>query len=144
MKYMKKITSVKKVNSPDFKIKIGTFDKKCPESVFIIGNTYIIPDSDEGYVESVEGIERGFKKILRDRLYRNDWFDNTFIEIVDTPTERMRAGKRSYITFECHLKNKNGYDFKKISEYLSDKCPGLFCEVKDCISKEGFSVVKTR
>ena len=56
-----RLNSEKKINSNNFKLKIGTINKKSPLVIYIDGNTFITPTLDkENYDDDILNIKKNF------------------------------------------------------------------------------------
>ena len=144
----KKINSEINFSDSDFKIKIGTTNKKNPETLYIQIGTYIKPSEiKSSYVDDVMLFDKSSKYFFKDKLKTSDIYNKNFILITDVAEERINTKKKSFMEMQIHLKrNKNDKKtFKIISkelytEYISDFV--LF--LKETFNKKGFEYYKTK
>ena len=144
----KKINSEINFSDSDFKIKIGTTNKKNPETLYIQIGTYIKPSEIKpSYIDDVTLFDKSSKYFFKDKLKTSDIYNKNFILITDVAEERINTKKKSFMEMQIHLKrNKNDKKtFKIISkelytEYISDFV--LF--LKETFNKKGFEYYKTK
>ena len=81
---MKRIKSESKFQDNDFKIKIGTMDKKNPEVVYIELGSYISPKEEkETYKPYISRIEKKTKSLIEDVIQESGMCKNGFIFVSD-------------------------------------------------------------
>ena len=103
--YMKKINSEVKFCDNNFKIKIGTTDKKNHNSIYIELGTYIMPNEVKNtYNSEIEDFEKIIKRFVKDNITQN----NDFIIIIDIANDRISVNKKSYLEIQIFLKLKDG------------------------------------
>lgn len=144
---MKKISSEISVQSPDFKVKWGTTDKKNPSFIYLEMGTYITPQKDEeSYQEQIKNIEKRGKSIIKNAIVTTDEIKNDFIFVTDIADTRITYGKKSYLTFQIHVGRKIpfGKDFKSMVSYLNDKWGGIYTDMAETIKENGFLCSKTK
>jgi hypothetical protein len=117
----KKINSEIKYPNTNFKIKIGTTDKKSPETVYVELGTYITPKLDkENYKEDINSFEKVTKTFFKKKIKNSDLCDNeNFISIIDIANERILFNKKSYLEIQLFLKNKPEFKREKVFKTIS-------------------------
>lgn len=119
----KRFNSERKINKNGFKIKVGTTNRLSPSTVYIDLGGYIIPqDNKTDYTNDVYMLDKDFKRNLKKKLNKNV-FNSNYICVIETAYERMKKGKTSYISLQCHLKQNGNLmteDILKETEMLSD------------------------
>ena len=133
----RKINSEIKYDNKDFKIKIGTTDKKKPESVYIEIGTYISPLSKKmNYLEEISYFEKSTKAYLKNKIKENNFFEkDNFITIIEIAEERINLNKKSYLEVQMYLKNTFEFRKNKIFKDLSN-------EIYDCYVKDSTEYIK--
>ena len=77
---MRKIATKLNIPNDNFKLKIGTLNKKNPISFYIEGNTYITPLKEEkGYTKQLELVRRTFKRNISDVIKDSNLVDSFYI-----------------------------------------------------------------
>ena len=124
----RKINSEIVVDNDNFKIKVGTTDKKNPKTVYIDCGFFIEPKTEkEDYSEDVKYIETEARNVAKkvsnatnpnpeniDRL-----FNKNYVFVFEVAETRVFYGKKSYISFQLHLKqNEECLNFDEISKYV--------------------------
>ena len=141
---MKKINTLQSINSDFFKIKLGTFDKKNPTSVFIEASTYIKPILNDDFGNIKMNIEKKLSVEIKKMLINNPLFQKEYISIVDIPFERMKKGKKTYLYLEYHLKQNNLIPIKELKNEREKFIDNIFMNIKIYLEKEGFYIYKNR
>lgn len=118
-----RLNSEKKINCNNFKLKIGTINKKNPIVIYIDGNTFITPTLDkENYNDDILNIKKKFLYAIRNNLNKSSLFDNNFILDFDVKNSGLKIGKKSFLSFQCHLRQKNNVfllnDIKNMAKNL--------------------------
>lgn len=127
----KKINSEINYQNTNFKVKIGTIDKKNPETVYVQLGTYITPKKEkDNYSENIDIFKKTTKNFIKQKLETKDLCDsNNFITIIDIADDRILYNKKSYLEIQLYLKNNldmlNNKVFKNISKdihnyYIND------------------------
>jgi hypothetical protein len=117
-----------KLKNKNFKIRYGTFQKSNPIVIYIIGNVWIEPKyKSDDYISLFKTFNKDFNDEIKKYLYNNNIFDNKTIINIDLCSNRLGYDKKSYLTFEIHLKQKKLYyitddiivnEINKLSNYI--------------------------
>lgn len=139
----KRLNSENRFNINGFKAKVGTTNRLTPTTVYIDLGGYITPQEDEeSYEENINQIDKDFKKKLKYTLNNKNIFDKKCICVLETAHERMKKGKSSYISLQCHLKQNSNLDSEKIireTEILTNEIVNDFSKIAN---DYGFSIKK--
>jgi len=147
---MKKIKSEVSVSNQMFKAKIGTVDKKNPETVYIEIGAYISPlEEKKSYKDDVNKIESHIRRNIDKILDGNDSFYGNHIFVSDVPFDRMSKGKKSYFEMQLFvrpvLKGMKSHSFSNIQEIVDKKIVcNLFDVLKESIQLCGFDISKSK
>ena len=158
----KKINSEVNFQNETFKLKIGSVDKKNPQTVYAVYGTYITPllcnkntDSIEAgsifFKRQIEKIEKKIKTFFDGTINTRQNCSPIFYFITDVAHERMDFNKKSYLQMELYLKpqkpllEKCTNNFKKLAETLyNEYVDSSIPYIKECLRKEGFQCSKTK
>lgn len=147
---MKKIKSESKFKDGDFKIKIGTMDKKNPEVIYIELGSYISPiEEKKTYKPNISNIERETKSVVSTILHESGLCKSDFIFVSEIADERIAKDKKSYLEMQVFVKPldsvKTSGKFSDITEMFNDECVSKIVPcVKQYISENGFEYYKSR
>lgn len=144
----KKINSEIKFSDLDFKVKIGTTNKKKPDTLYVQIGTYIKPcDTKTSYAEDIVSVDKASKYFFKNKLNTTDIYNKNFILITDIAEERINVKKKSFMEMQIHLKRniKDKKTFKSISKELyNDYINEFIIFLKDTFNKKGFEYYKTK
>lgn len=104
-----RLNSEKKIKHDFFNVKLGTINKNNPSTVYVNGSVFISPLlNKENYDNDINEIKNNFNKIIKSELKISNLFDNKFICDFDVRTSGIKPNKKSFLSFQYHLKqNKN-------------------------------------
>jgi hypothetical protein len=147
---MKRIKSESNFTDEDFKIKIGTMNKKNPDVVYIELGSYISPKKEEkSYKGLISNIEKNSKETAINILQNSGICKNDFIFISEIADERISIDKKSYLEIQIYIKPtesiKNENKFSELSKKINENCVSKIIPcVKEYISENGFEYYKSR
>ena len=147
---MKKIKSESKFQDNDFKIKIGTMDKKNPEVVYIELGSYISPKEEmETYKPYISRIEKKTKSLIEDVIQESGMCKNGFIFVSDIADERVAMNKKSYFEMQVFVKPtdeiKSCGKFVDLTKKINEECVSkIIPGIKKYITENGFEYYKSR
>lgn len=134
----------------NMKAKFGTVDKRAPKSVYIEYGTYIQPKYEMDFCkERMKDCETDIRKMISDRVKKNENFGDNFIFVFDVPSERIETKKKTYLSIQIYLKvipnsEVSTLDFKTMAiNYLVDD-QYIFEESEKILVKNGFSCSKKK
>ena len=137
----KRLNSETRLNKNGLKIKVGTTNRLNPNTVYIDFGGYIIPQEDEEkYDSAVNQLDCMFKKRLKSKLLNNSYFDRKHICVIETAHERMKQGKSSYISVQCHLKQKGNVSMPDIIHLTEEFTKELSDDFSNIVESNGFSL----
>jgi hypothetical protein len=140
---VKRLNSEKKITTNGFKVKIGTTNRLNPSTIYIDMGGFITPqENKEEYLQNVDEIDKLMKKQIKKHLINNNDFDKKYICVIETASERMKVGKKSYISLQCHLKQKSNMDVNAIFQSAESLTHELVANFNEIIDNNGFSTVK--
>lgn len=144
---MKKINSEIKFNDNNFKVKIGTTDKKAPSTFYLELGTYITPTENKtSYAEDMISFEKDIKTHIKDKLSASD-ISKDFIMVVDVADERISVNKKSYMEIQLFIRSGNTHNlvFKELSNnFHKDYVVDLIEHVKNDLNELGYSYSKSK
>lgn len=147
---MKKIKSESKFQDNDFKIKIGTMDKKNPEVVYIELGSYISPKEEkETYKPYISRIEKKTKSLIEDVIQESGMCKNGFIFVSDIADERIAMNKKSYFEMQVFVKPTDEIKacgkFVDLTKKINEECVSkIIPGIKKYIKENGFEYYKSR
>lgn len=147
---MKKIKSESKFQDNDFKIKIGTMDKKNPEVVYIELGSYISPKEEkETYKPYISRIEKKTKSLIEDVIQESGMCKNGFIFVSDIADERVAMNKKSYFEMQVFVKPTDEIKacgkFVDLTKKINEECVSkIIPGIKKYIKENGFEYYKSR
>lgn len=147
---MKRIKSESKFQDNDFKIKIGTMDKKNPEVVYIELGSYISPKEEkETYKPYISRIEKKTKSLIEDVIQESGMCKNGFIFVSDIADERIAMNKKSYFEMQVFVKPTDEIKacgkFVDLTKKINEECVSkIIPGIKKYIKENGFEYYKSR
>ena len=144
------MTSEKKVKSPAFKAKLGTMNKKNPNTMYLFASTYLCPNKEmDNYKNEVISLEKDLKLRTKDLLRGRDDINTEFLLVTELPVARISPERRVHFMIQFYFKPANSSSilnktFNDISEEYSKSC-SIICEnFQDTIQKHDFKCFKTK
>ena len=147
---MKRIKSESKFQDNDFKIKIGTMDKKNPEVVYIEFGSYISPNEEkEVYKPYISRIEKKTKSLIEDVIQESGMCKNGFIFVSDIADGRIAMNKKSYFEMQVFVKPTDEIKacgkFVDLTKKINEECVSkIIPGIKKYITENGFEYYKSR
>lgn len=139
----KRLNVENRFNSNGFKVKVGTTNRLSPNTVYIDLGGYLIPQEDKvSYEEDINTIDKTFKRILKKKISIDNVFDNKYICVIETAHERMKKGKNSYMSLQCHLKQNGNLNTEDIITETEKLSGVIIKELIETANEYGFSVKK--
>ena len=144
----KNICSEISLENPYFKLKIGTINKKKPTTFYVEGGTFITPveDVDDGltYKEKMVEVQNAMcNGITVMRAGKN--LCRNYIANIDVADERMKAGKKTYFTFQYYLQQDG--ELKPFSDIVADSksyTDEVLAKIEYSLKENGFALSKTK
>ena len=143
-----RLNSEKTINHELFKIKIGTTNKINPKVIYIEGRTFIQPLNDKSsYSVELTGIKRGFNKIIQNFIDSDDLFSKKYILDFQVAQSGISVTKRSFLSFQFLLKQKNEdkiLKLKEVKQKTESNIQNILNLLTQCIKEYDFNVTKTK
>lgn len=143
-----RLNSEKTINHNLFKIKMGTTNKINPKVIYVEGRTFIQPLIEKNsYTTELSMIKRGFNKIIQDFINTNDLFSKKYILDFQVAQSGILVSKRSFLSFQFLLKQKNEdkiLKLKEVKEKTEDSIQDVLNNLTSCIKECDFNVTKTK
>jgi hypothetical protein len=101
------INSEQKYQNPNFKIKVGTNNKKNPNVIYIQLGTYIKPiETKDSFSEYILFFDKETKRYLSRLIDEKKNCQKDFILVTDIADERIAKNKKSYLDLQIFVKPK--------------------------------------
>lgn len=108
MKTKFKINGDKNIKHEKIKAKLGLTDKKNHSVFYLEGGTFLTPKSDfEDFNQIMSIIESSCKRLIKSKLFNDNYLDNNFLMNFEVCSDRMKKNKNTYLSFQYHFKQKN-------------------------------------
>ena len=137
----------RKIDNDIFKVKIGTTNKENPQVIYVDGRVFLSPSEVmDNYSDEIEDIRKNFKRTIGERLRTNEIFADRFILNFDISSSRMIKDKRSFLSFQFFLKQKNTAPLKlgTVKEKSEIFINSLLSNLEGDIQSHCFTLHKTR
>lgn len=137
------------LENPYFKVKIGTIDKKNPNTFYIEGSTFITPIENDDFTYK-EKFNRIYKEIGRgiDEMRisnKENPLNKSYIINIDVADERMKVGKKSYFTFQYFLQQEGEIlPFQTIIANAEKYTKIVFKHLEYSLKENGFALSKNK
>jgi len=142
-----RLNSEKKIDSEDFKIKIGTTNKLNPLVIYVEGRAFISPEYEkEDYKREVHEMSHALKKSISEHLRSTDKFDNKYIVDFQIASNGIQYGKKSFLSFQF-LMRQNKDKVLKLTEVKtgsSEMVLEIVGDLKKSIIDHGYKLTKTK
>jgi len=103
-----KINGNKNIPHDKIKGRLGLTDKLNQSVFFLEGGAFITPHIDyNDFNVIMSEIESNCRKSLKSKLLTNTFLSPDFLMNFEICSDRMEKGKRSYLSFQYHFKQKN-------------------------------------
>lgn len=143
-----RLNSEKTIEHNLFKLKIGTTNKIEPKVIYVEGRTFIQPLTDkENYNIEIASMKRKFNKIIQDFINSNNLFSQKYILDFQVAQSGISTLKRSFLSFQFLLKQKNDnkiLKLKEIKQKSETDIQNILNNLTTCIKEYNFSVSKTK
>lgn len=138
---VKRLNSETNFKKDGFKIKVGTTNRLNPQTVYIDLGGYVIPQENKiEYEEDINELNKTFNKHLKNKLCNISVFDKKYICVIETAHERMKKGKTSYISLQCHLKQTGNLNAEEIIKQTTNLTNNLTSDLTEIMKVNGFLV----
>jgi len=126
--------------NPSFKTKYGSTNHKKPEVIYIVGNTYISPSFESNdYVSEVNELKTSYNKLVSELISEySSIFDKNFIFDIDLCDNRIKKAKKTFLTFELYLKQKDCKQLPEIESIIKNISTNLTHNFKEKLYTKNF------
>lgn len=141
-----RLNSEKKIDNPDFKLKIGTTNKLNPQVIYIEGRGFISPTEErESYERDLYEIKHTFNKTIGNNIKKYGIFENNYILDFQIATSGIKIDKKSFMSFQFLLKQANRVEkLKDIKVHASDMINDIVYSLSEDINKHHYLITKTK
>lgn len=138
--------SEKKIPHDTFKISLGTTNKVNPLVVYVEGKTFISPlNEKDDYSRDISSIKYGLGQTIKNTINNSDLFDNKYILDFQIATKGITMNKKSFLTFQLLLKQKNQIrQLKDLKKLAAKPITDIMSSLKETIEKHSFSISKSK
>lgn len=145
----KSICSEVSLKNPYFKLKIGTINKKKPTTFYVEGGTFITPvdevDEDLSFKDKMNNVYKAMSQGIMRLTAETNNVQNSFIANIDVADERMKAGKKTYFTFQYYLhQDGEPISFSEITENGDKYTKIVLDKIEYSLKENGFALSKTK
>lgn len=126
--------------NPSFKTKYGSTNHKKPEVIYIVGNTYISPSFESNdYVSEVNELKTSYNKLVSELISEySSIFDKNCIFNIDVCDNRIKKGKKTFLTFGLYLKQKDCKQLPEIESIIKNISINLTYNFKEKLYTKNF------
>lgn len=126
--------------------KYGSTNRHNPKIVYFIGRLWAKPlYKGRDYVERIDEVFDIFRKNMVAKLKQNHHFDSSrYVFDTDAKTSLMKENKKSFITFEAHLKQTNLLTFKEAKVEVESLFQGLLEDLSKDFKRHNFEISKAK
>lgn len=130
----------------DFKNKYGSTNHKKPQVIYIVGNTYISPSFDSTeYVSDIDELKASYTSLVNNLIKKYQTvFHKDCISGIDICDNRIKKGKKTFLTFELYLKQKECKNINEIENIIKDILTNLTFNFKISIENKEFTCFKNK
>lgn len=142
-----RLNTEKRIDSKNFKLKIGTTNKINPIVVYIEGRAFISPQEDkEDYSKDISEIKHNFKHAISTSLQNTKLFDKKFIVDFQVASKGVSLNKKSFLSFQFLLR-QNKDNILKLKDLKPSAEPliiNIVNTLEESINNHNFIVTKTK
>ena len=142
------INSEQKYQNPNFKIKVGTTNKKSPNVIYIQLGTYIKPiEIKDSFSDYILSFNKDTKHYLSKLIDEKKNCCKDFILITDIADERIAKDKKSYLDLQIFIKPKEDKKeaFKNIAKKIyEDYVTNIISYIETELSINNIKCYKTK
>lgn len=142
-----RLNSEKKIESENFKLKIGTTNKTNPMVVYIEGRTFICPqEGKDDYSHDISEIKHNFKRSISQNIQNSNLFDNKYIIEFQVASNGISLNKKSFLSFQFLLRqNKdNVLKLKDLKVSAEGMIKNIVDSLEENIVEHNFVISKTK
>ena len=108
--------------------------------IYIVGNTYISPSFESNdYVSEVNELKTSYNKLVSELISEySSIFDKNCIFDIDVCDNRIKKGKKTFLTFELYLKQKDCKQLPEIESIIKNISINLTHNFKEKLYTKNF------
>lgn len=143
---MLRVNIEKKFDNPNFKINIGSVDRRKKDTIYIKVNCFVCPDKENDYNSIFKALNYNIRNDMHKQLSKYfDIFDSKFLYDLDAPSEYMKIGKKSFVELRIYLKvNDFDLSFKDLSLKANDITNNILDNFQKNLILHDIKVSKTK
>lgn len=142
-----RLNSEKKIDSKNFRLKIGTTDKTNPQVIYVEGRTFISPKQEkDSYSQDISEIKHVFSHAISDSIHTIPNFDGKFIMDFQVASNGISINKKSFLSFQFLLRQKKD-NMQKLSDIKSNNIDFIYKIIsilEKSIENHDFIISKTK
>ena len=142
-----RLNSEKKLETKDFRLKIGTTNKNNPQVIYVEGRTFVSPlDNKEDYSRDILDFQHTLKSAISNGLANNRHFEKKFIVDFQLASKGICYNKKSFLSFQFLLKQnpENVMKFKDAKEKAMPLVDNVITKLGNSIEEHDFKITKTK
>ena len=142
-----RINGNKNIAHKSIKSKVGLTDKENHSVFFFEGSSFITPTEDcSDFTEIISDVEASCRKSLKKKLLTHPDLSTDFLMNMEVCSDRMRVGKKTYLYFQYHFKQKynNNESLISLKARNIEFFTGLLDDITENITSYGITMSKTK
>lgn len=142
-----RVNGNKKITHNSIKARLGITDKKNQNVFFLEGGTFITPHSEnDDFTEIMTDVEKSCKRLIKNKLLSNTAITTDFIMNFEVCSDRMKADKKTYLSFQYHFKQKPNLNTSVVhlKETNESFFTGLLNDIENELSSYDITTSKKR
>lgn len=142
-----RVNGNKNIKHDSIKAKVGITNKKNQSVFYLEGGAFIMPEDDmDNFTDIMSSVESSCRRLMKNKLLSNTAITNDFLINFEVCSDRMKKGKKSYLSFQYHFKQKNNpcLSIVTLKEENEDFFITLLDDIKDELSNYNITVSKTK
>ena len=130
----------------EISLKYGSVNRLNPQVVYISGKCWLCPRTEMDYQSVLSLIKDKLKKMIKNRLFEDDIFENKLIFDFDVNFEKMNVGEKKFLSFDFFLRQRdeNIKMLKDLDTKLKNKLSSVIDFLITELQENNFLVSKTK
>ena len=127
-------------------LKYGSVNRLNPQVVYVSGKCWLCPRTEMDYQSVLSLIKDKLKKMIKNRLFEDDIFENKLIFDFDVNFEKMNVGEKKFLSFDFFLRQRdeNIKMLKDLDTKLKNKLSPVIDFLITELQENNFLVSKTK
>lgn len=142
-----RVNGNKNIEHNSIKAKVGITNKKNQSVFYLEGGAFITPEDEmDNFTDIMSSVSASCRRLMKNKLLSNTAITNDFLINFEVCSDRMKKGKKSYLSFQYHFKQKNTpcLSVVTIKDENEDFFIGLLDDIENELSSYNISVSKTK